>query len=258
MTTAIEDRINELMRQRGIDPTTQKIKHPRPRPALSETTATETRSRDPIGAKSLPGSWRGLEDNYRDGGQRERLHLENKIAAWAIAHCLGNDWNYESSKNGFHYNHAVRHRDGYGFSVSREWNDSKRLRFVPLCRHRLEGYNLPDRITVSETRKFADIARDLDRRLISQGLKENHAEDLRVSKENQDERRSESETMQRIAEKIGGNMRSLRNWHDSRPTVRFPGGQCWIDYMGKIEFEFCCNADQAETIAVAIKSSNPT
>lgn len=253
MSTAVEERIAQLMKQRGVDP--NRPRRPQPRPVTTEAAAVNTTPADPVASRSLPASWRKIPDSVHNHDRQRRVQLETNTAAWAIARCLGPDWYaVKNSQYRNRMNYAeIHHRDGYGISISRCWRDTGRLKFKALEIFRNDT-DLPTEITVAETRTFGSIAADVHRRLISQGVEHHAQERQRYAEERRETNRRENGLVEGIVRAAGGRMKPehRRQNYCHRPECYIPGGEAWVDYNGNIEMKICLAPEQAQELAQAL------
>jgi len=180
------------------------------------------------------------------------MDRETRIAAWAVARCLGSEWRYEREDNPGRF-HIV-HRGGHGVSFGRMWNDSSRFRIAPLRRYRRDE-GPPGEITASASRSFGSIAADIQRRMIAAGLKQAHDDDVAADRARRTEIAARFAAITAVAKAAGGRIRDKRYWKSAGyPEADVLGGLAKWGYGDSIEFEIRATPAQAVQIAERLAS----
>jgi hypothetical protein len=213
--------------------------HDRPKPADAPA------PRRNAGAEIiLSGNWRNTPDDWNNREQRQRLQrLETYLAAGVIARYLGPDWNRRTNEHG---NIEIVHRAGYGFRLTRPWNDSTRFESSPIDTY---TRNDPPSITTSATRPLGAIARDIEHRLIGNGLAEAYRQVQQRAQAEREERRKRFRDILDVARAFGGRILPARNWKSSAyPEARIPGGTARCYYDNRIQLDLTITAAQATAL----------
>lgn len=242
-----EQRIAQLAEERGGSVTTP------PRPAV---VSARRQTKEPIrriaGAdRRLPMTWQGMRDTWDDSNNRKLLmRLETRLAAGVIVRCLGDGWSIAHDRNDNDRSGCrVVHRDGYGFRLSREWRDPARFAVSAL-----ECYRRDDcpSITVSASRPLGDIAADIQRRLIDNGLRESYAKQKQFDESEREKMRERVNRVERVARAFGGVLRNIRHWRSSGyPEASTPFGMVKLGYSlhgPDIQLELSVSQELAELI----------
>jgi hypothetical protein len=245
-----DERIAELMAERAVGTIT-----PPRRPVVrAQTQCVESKPTDPVAGRSLPEAWRNVADDFANMNRRQRaIKIETRIAAWAIARCLGVKWHAEPPDWGNHNRINIVHRDGFGFSLMRAWNDPGRFRISPLRRYRRDE-GPPAEISVSASRTFGAIATDIRRRMIDAGLKDAHDKDVNAERERRAEIAARFAALTIVARAAGGQFLPQQRWQsDGYPAIEIPGGTASWSYGDKVRIEIDLSPKQAIEVGRILK-----
>lgn len=165
------------------------------------------------------------EKNHRDHSERLR-RVECRLVAWLVCRALGPQWRFERASGDDYCDrcHRLVHRATTATLMFRIcWRDDSRYEIVPENVHRSDA--LPSSITVSAGRSPADIARDIERRIVANGLFDQNA----LTLHNGDARRQTEIKRRReilaISAAYGGRMEQEQRWksqgYPSGTTERF-------------------------------------
>jgi hypothetical protein len=245
-----QERIAQLMAERAGGAITL----PRRPVVRARTHYLEPKPTDPVAGRSLPETWRQITDDFANMDHRQRaIKLETRIAAWAIARCLGVKWHAEPPDWGNRNRINIVHRDGFGFSLMRVWNDPGRFRIVPLRRYRRDE-ELPAEISVSAARTFGAIAADIRRRMVDAGLKDSHDKDVNAENARRAEVAARFAALSAVARATGGRFLRRQRWQsDGYPAIEVPGGTASWSYGDCIRFEIDLTPAQAEEVGQTLR-----
>lgn len=221
MTTLLEsptDSLISFLRSREPiprKPTRPAATKPERRP-LSPVQAATLR-RPPRAAAAYYASERAARDRrdysqaYAAESHGRRLNqVECRIIGWLVCRALGDDWAFEPGDNGWH---RIRHIEtGASLCFGQSWNHHDRYQISADDRYNRDA--LPT-ITVSAERTPADIAGDVQRRLIAKGFFEQHAQTLAATaKSRRDDVQRRREVLAAAAA-YGGKLREQRRWRSA-------------------------------------------
>lgn len=238
-----EERIAQLAAERGGVATIPRA--PRLAPDRPKTDGPQLERTRPNGfGIVLPASWRKIHDNWENRDQRARLaHLELFLAAGVIARYLGPNWSRHTPAREGRDSIEIVHRDGYGFRLSRCWRDPRRLEASPIDTY---TRGEPSSITVSATRPLGAIARDIENRLIDQGLAEAYRQHIECQRQNREDTRRRFANIAAVAKAWGGRIREKRYTRsDAYPEATIPGGIARCYYDNRIQFDLTVTPEQA-------------
>lgn len=176
------------------------------------------------------GRYKTARDNhsaYRAEEHGDGLgRVECRIMAWLVCRCLGPQWRVEYAEERWGSHKIVHRATAATLCFKRLWNDRARYEISA------EGiYRKLPSITVSAERTAADIAADIERRLIRKGLFDFNAERRQTERDGGDDETRERRRLLTVAKAYGGNLRHKRAW--SSPS--YPEATCehfghvWID-----------------------------
>jgi hypothetical protein len=242
------ERIAQLMAERAVGT----ISTPRRPIVRARTHYVEPSPVDPVAGRCLPERWRKITDDWNHYEPRRlAIKVETKIAAWAIARCLGTDWRYEPDGNRECF--KLIHRNGYGMHFRRLWQDVGRFRISPLRRYRRDE-GPPEEITVSAARSFGSIAGDIQRRMIDAGLKDSHDKDVNAEKARRAEVTARFAALTIVARAASGQFLPRQRWQsDGYPMVEIPGGTAGWTYGDKIQIDVDLTTEQAEEVGRVLR-----
>lgn len=227
---------------------------PRRPVARAQTPHEDSSPVDPVAWRSLPETWRTVADDWQNRDSRGRaINIETRIAAWAVARCLGQDWHAEPTDMDNRNRINIIHRDGYGFGFGRTWNDIGRFRITPLRRYRRDE-GPPAEITVAAARSFGAIAADIQRRMIDAGLKEAHDKDVHAEQVRRDELAARFAALSAVAKSCGGRFLRRQLWQsDGYPMLEIPGGSAAWSYGDCVRFEVDLTPEQAVEVGRVLR-----
>ncbi len=216
-----EERIAQLAAARGGVATFPRARLPRA-PTTEPAEPTKTNGLD----KSLPLAWRKLSTAYEHREHRGQVkQLETYLAAGVIVRYLGKDWRRELDEHG---RISLIHAEGHGFRFGRDWHDSARFQSAPIDRYKRDT---PPSITTSATRPLGAIARDIQARLIGNGLAEAWQQCQARDAERRAEIAARVQAIEATARAFGGRVLGEREWQSrDLPAAEIPGGVARINY----------------------------